>query len=114
MSATEKEKILSNLIQEFKRGTLVFTVLLNLSKPAYGYSLITELQECGVDIDQNTLYPLLRRLEKQGLLDSLWDTSEARPRKYYAISELGREVLGTLVVEWKKTHTIIEKMLPEV
>ncbi len=87
--------------------------MLNLSKPAYGYSLITELQACGVDIDQNTLYPLLRRLEKQGLLDSLWDTSEARPRKYYAISELGKEVLEILIVEWKNTQTTIEKMLPE-
>jgi PadR family transcriptional regulator, regulatory protein PadR len=111
MSETEKQIILGNLLQELNRGTLVFIVLLNASQPGYGYSLINQLQEAGVSIDQNTLYPLLRRLEKQGLLSSVWDTTEARPRKYYKISDAGREVLDELIKEWQKTNLVIEKMI---
>ncbi len=108
---SEKDKIFENLLQEFKRGTLVFTVLLNVGKPSYGYSLIKKLQDCGVNIEQNTLYPLLRRLEKQNLLTSYWDTSESRPRKYYQISETGEEILKMITTEWKKTNSIIEGMI---
>ena len=68
----DTEAILDNLIQELKRGTLVLTVLLCTAEPVYGYALVGRLQERGIDVDQNTLYPLLRRLEKQGLLASDW------------------------------------------
>lgn len=112
MESKDKASILDNLVQEFRRGTLVFTVLLNLDEPGYGYSLIAKLKESGVDIEQNTLYPLLRRLEKQGLLDSMWDTSESRPRKYYVLSTLGKEIRQELVLEWQRTQSVMEKMLP--
>jgi len=111
MLMSDKDKIFENLLQEFKRGTLVFTVLLNVGKPSYGYSLIKKLQDCGINIEQNTLYPLLRRLEKQNLLTSYWDTSESRPRKYYEISEIGKEILEMITTEWNKTNSIIEGMI---
>ncbi len=108
---SDKDKIMDNLLQEFKRGTLVLSVLLNSAEPGYGYSLVHKLQENGVDIEQNTLYPLLRRLEKQGLLESTWDTSESRPRKYYKISSLGEDVLKALKEEWKRMNDVVNKMI---
>jgi len=107
----DKEKIIENLLQELKRGTLVLSVLLNAQESCYGYSLVTKLQERGVIIEQNTLYPLLRRLEKQKLLESSWDTSETRPRKYYRISENGKEILQILKEEWIRTNKVINDMI---
>ena len=106
-----KENLIENLLQEQKRGTLVFSVLLNTSKACYGYALVQTLQESGVDIEQNTLYPLLRRLEKQELLTSSWDTSESRPRKYYTISKKGKDILKTLKSEWLKMSEVINRMI---
>jgi DNA-binding PadR family transcriptional regulator len=79
----------------------------------YGYSLIQRLAEQGMDIEEGTLYPLLRRLEKQGLLESEWEVGESRPRKYYRISPAGREVLTTLIAEWFETVDVMRKILPE-
>jgi len=90
-----------NLIQELNRGTLVLSVLLCTDERGYGYALAARLNDRGIAIEQNTLYPLLRRLEKQGLLESKWDTTEARPRRYYATSEKGRKVRDRLLEEWK-------------
>ncbi|PWA09763.1 PadR family transcriptional regulator [Pueribacillus theae] len=92
---------LDKLMQELRRGTITIGVLSQLSEPQYGYSLVTELSEKGIHVEPGTLYPLLRRLEKQGLLDSKWDTNESRPRKYYLLSETGKEVFDLLVVEWR-------------
>ena len=77
------DEIVSGLILEFRRGTLIMVVLAQLNKPMYGYSLIKELEGKGISIEGNTLYPLLRRLESQGLLKSEWETDETKPRKYY-------------------------------
>ncbi len=107
----DKEKVIENLLQELKRGTLVLSVLLNTGDSCYGYSLVHKLKESGIDIEQNTLYPLLRRLEKQELLESLWDTSESRPRKYYKISSFGEEILSTLKEEWLKMNNVINEMI---
>ncbi len=104
------ESIMQNLVQELKRGTLVLGVLLSTGEPVYGYTLVGELQSRGMDIEQNTLYPLLRRLEKQGILGSSWDTSESRPRKYYQLSPLGMEVRKRLVQEWQAVNTAIRTM----
>jgi DNA-binding PadR family transcriptional regulator len=104
------ESILDNLVQELKRGTLVLGVLLSTGEPVYGYTLVGELQARGMDIEQNTLYPLLRRLEKQGLLSSSWDTAESRPRKYYQLTTLGREVRTRLGQEWQAVNAAISKM----
>lgn len=107
------DNTIHNILQELKRGTLVMTVLLNLKDKEYGYSLINKMQEAGIQIEQNTLYPLLRRLEKQGLLSSLWDTTESRPRKYYIISEEGEKALGIILEEWNKMNASISLMLEE-
>lgn len=91
---------LDKLMQELRRGTITIGVLSQLSEPHYGYSLVTTLGNKGFHVEPGTLYPLLRRLEKQGLLESRWDTNEARPRKYYVLSETGKEVFELLVNEW--------------
>ncbi|MEN2768964.1 PadR family transcriptional regulator [Ornithinibacillus xuwenensis] len=96
----EKEHI-DKLMLELRRGTITIGVLSQLSKPQYGYSLVTLLDEKGVHVEPGTLYPLLRRLEKQGLLDSSWDTNETRPRKYYVLSQTGKNVFDQLCVEWE-------------
>jgi len=77
----------------------------------YGYSLIQRLAEQGLTIEEGTLYPLLRRLEEQGLLESEWEVAESRPRKYYRISEAGREVLDVLRAEWLETVKVMNSML---
>jgi DNA-binding PadR family transcriptional regulator len=94
-------KTTENFVSELRRGTLVLGVLSQLSEKQYGYSLKERLSEHGIVIDQGTLYPLLRRLESQGLLDSEWVLTESRPRKYYQINTKGKEILGTLIQEWQ-------------
>ncbi|MEY8351516.1 PadR family transcriptional regulator [Bacillus cereus] len=92
--------LLNSLTTELRRGTLTLAVLSQLQKPQYGYSLVQLLEQSGINIDQSTLYPLLRRLEKQELVTSSWDTSESRPRKYYVLSEYGLEIFLQLKREW--------------
>ncbi len=94
-------EIVAKLVQEMRKGTLVLCVLSQVKTPQYGYSLVQLLSDQGIAVEQNTLYPLLRRLEKQGLLESSWNVEESRPRKYYGISPLGREVYVLLHKEWK-------------
>ena len=84
------QKYLDSAITELKRGGLVLAVLNTLQEPLYGYSLIQIMDAKGYAIDQSTLYPLLRRLEQQGFLISNWSVEEARPRKYYQLSEEGK------------------------
>ena len=100
-----------NLISELRRGTLVLTVLSQLDRKQYGYSLNQSLAEQGVEIDQSTLYPLLRRLEKQGLLESEWSVEGSRPRRYYALSPMGRETLKTLKEEWFALSDALDQLL---
>ena len=100
-----------NLINELRRGTLVLTVLSQLEEMQYGYSLKQSLAEQGLDIDQGTLYPLLRRLERQGLLDSEWSLESSRPRRYYVLNEAGRETLRTLRQEWYRLTSVLERLL---
>jgi DNA-binding PadR family transcriptional regulator len=100
-----------NLINELRRGTLVLTVLSQLDERQYGYSLKRRLADRGLEIEQGTLYPLLRRLEKQGLLDSEWSLEASRPRRYYVLNETGREALETLKGEWQTLSTVLERLL---
>ena len=102
-----------SLLQELRRGILPLAVLSTLSENKYGYALINELEECGIKIDQGTLYPMLRRLEDQGLLQSSWILEGSRPRRYYQISENGKQVLSTLVKDWRELNQVIEKILAE-
>jgi DNA-binding PadR family transcriptional regulator len=101
---TENDEPISNLRLELRRGVVTLAVLRLMDTARYGYSLVQELAERGLDVEEGTLYPLLRRLEKQGLLVSEWEIGEARPRKYYRISGPGRAVLAELTAEW--THTV--------
>jgi len=94
--------LINNLIIELKRGTQILAVLSQLKTNQYGYSLLQALEEKKVNIEAGTLYPLLRRLESQGLLQSEWDTTESRPRKYYILSNDGIETYNTLIQEWRK------------
>ena len=92
---------INSLISELRRGTLVLSVLSQLNTKQYGYSLRESLAEKGFDIEQGTLYPLLRRLEEQGLLDSEWSITSSRPRRYYIINSTGKQILASLTEEWK-------------
>jgi DNA-binding PadR family transcriptional regulator len=105
---TDIQETVNGLIQELRRGTIIIAVLSQLFEPQYGYSLVTKLEEKGISIDPGTLYPLLRRLEKQELLDSNWDTNEARPRKYYIVSQSGKEAYQILYQEWKSIVSTLE------
>jgi PadR family transcriptional regulator PadR len=104
---------INGLLSELRRGTIVIGVLSQLSEPHYGYSLIPVLEEKGLAVDPGTLYPLLRRLEKQELLESKWDTNEARPRKYYLLSPFGREAYAGLCREWRKLIISMEGIINE-
>lgn len=107
------DELIRSLLVEQKRGTFVLAVLSQLHKPEYGYSLVQKLEEKGAAIEANTLYPLLRRLEKQQLLVSEWNTSESRPRKFYVLSENGKEVYRRLKSEWRALSKQLEVLLME-
>ena len=96
-----EKDLIESLLSELRRGTLILGVLSQLNEARYGYALIQCLEEKGIGIDANTLYPLLRRLEKQGLLCSEWNTEEAKPRKYYKRTVYGDTVYKILVDQWK-------------
>jgi PadR family transcriptional regulator, regulatory protein PadR len=98
---TENEELLNSLVLEMRRGAIILAVMSRLREPRYGYSLIQTLETQGLIVEPGTLYPLLRRLEKQGILESNWDTSESRPRKYYKMSRQGEEIYRLLLEEWK-------------
>ncbi len=100
-----------NAILELRRGVIVLAVLSKLGEEQYGYSLINGLKEQGFEIDQGTLYPLLRRLETQGLLNSKWRIEADRPRRYYSLSAEGRVLLPRLKNEWNSIVLIMKKML---
>ncbi|GAB1422010.1 PadR family transcriptional regulator [Anaerolineales bacterium] len=108
---TEREEQLDKLRLELRRGLVVLAVLSQMNNARYGYSLIQRLADLGLNVEEGTLYPLLRRLEKQGLLESEWEVGEARPRKYYKISVLGQEILTTLTAEWFETVDIMNQIL---
>lgn len=95
------QETIQGILSELRRGTIIIGVLSQLTEAQYGYSLVTVLEEKGIAVDPGTLYPLLRRLEKQELLSSSWDTNEARPRKYYQLTAFGHEVYEGLCREWR-------------
>jgi PadR family transcriptional regulator PadR len=109
----EKDAVVDNLIQELRRGVIVLAVLGLLQEELYGYSLLKRLAEQRLEVDQSTLYPLLRRLETQGLLESKWRLEESRPRRYYVISAEGKNALPRLRAEWQKISTMLDGILVE-
>ncbi len=113
MEPTKTDSLFDSLVQELRRGTLILSVLSQLKEAQYGYSLIVLLQEKGIDIDAGTLYPLLRRLEKQELLESSWDVESAKPRKYYKISAYGKEIYERLCRHWSEMVETMERLINE-
>ncbi|PKN91400.1 MAG: PadR family transcriptional regulator [Chloroflexi bacterium HGW-Chloroflexi-6] len=108
---TNNNTLLENTILELRRGVIVLAVLSQLSEEQYGYSLLKLLADQGLELDQGTLYPLLRRLESQGLLQSVWKLEEARPRRYYITSDAGKAILPQLKQEWSGIISMMNKML---
>jgi PadR family transcriptional regulator, regulatory protein PadR len=106
-----ENETLQNTILELRRGVILLAVLSQLGQEQYGYSLLKLLSDQGLELDQGTLYPLLRRLESQGLLQSVWRLEEARPRRYYVISDEGRKLLPALRQEWAGIVNMMQKML---
>jgi len=88
--------------QELRRGTVVLACLLALRQPDYGYALLKTLDAAGMPSDANTIYPLLRRLEERGLLESEWNTQESRPRKFYRTSSSGEALAAELLQDMNK------------
>jgi PadR family transcriptional regulator len=111
MIAMENVQSIENLLLEMRRGVIVLAVLSQCDQEQYGYSLMKSLADKGLDIDQGTLYPLLRRLETQGLLSSNWRLEDARPRRYYVISKSGKEILPRLIKEWDSMVQMMRHML---
>jgi len=103
--------VLENLRLELRRGSLVLAVLAKLRSEYHGYALVKALREGGLEIDENTLYPLLRRLESQKLLDSHWRVEDKRNKRFYRLSKEGEQVLERLLVEWRSINGSIEKLL---
>jgi PadR family transcriptional regulator PadR len=100
----------SGHIQELRRGTVVLACLVRLRTADYGYALLESLNQLGITVDANTLYPLLRRLEKQGLLVSEWNTDEARPRKFYRTSPAGDSLADVLITDWRRIDDALTRL----
>lgn len=96
---------------ELRRGVLVLAVLASLNEAHYGYSLRQQLQGAGIEIDEGTLYPLIRRLADQGLLNSEWKQANGRERRYYQLSDTGRVTLQQLTEEWAQLNSAVSPLL---
>ncbi|NES30383.1 PadR family transcriptional regulator [Micromonospora terminaliae] len=108
------DEILRTHLQELRRGTVVVASLVALRRPDYGYALLQRLTGHGFPVDANTLYPLLRRLEEQGLLTSEWNTEESRPRKFYRTSDEGERLLRRLLDDLAAVQTSLTSLIEGV
>lgn len=106
-----ENQTLENFVLELRRGALVLAVMSQLQSEQYGYSLMKTLADNALEIDQGTLYPLLRRLEAQGLLVSSWRIDDPRPRRYYALNDNGKRLFSKLKEEWEKLTNTIDNLL---
>jgi PadR family transcriptional regulator PadR len=108
---TLMDNAFENLRLELRRGCLTVAVLAQLRQEHYGYTLRKDLAERGLVIDESTLYPLLRRLESQGLLTSEWREEEKRNKRFYRLSADGEQILAQLLDEWHDLNASIDRML---
>jgi len=108
---TGSPEILENLKMELRRGCLIVAVLGQLRVEQYGYTLRKALADDGLAIDEGTLYPLLRRLETQGLLVSQWREEEKRKKRFYRLSTTGEVILRQLLEEWESINASLGKIL---
>lgn len=115
MISDDTQAAYENLALELRRGVLVLAVLSQLRAEQYGYSLKQGLDAYGLEINEGTLYPLLRRLEGQGLLESDWRVDEGtRPRRYYWLNEDGSALLRRLAAEWHELGSVMDELLEGV
>lgn len=110
----DRTQLVASLVSELRRGTLILSVLAVLRQQQYGYSLVAELEARGIAIEAGTLYPLLRRLEKQGLLDSEWTVDQNRPRRYYVLNRQGELVLAELTAEWSRLNSALATLIEPI
>lgn len=106
-------ELLENLRLELRRGCLVLAALAALRREEYGYTLRKSLADRGLEIDEGTLYPLLRRLESQGLLVSEWREHDKRNKRFYRLSDQGKEILEQLAADWRAMDTSLAQILGE-
>jgi PadR family transcriptional regulator, regulatory protein PadR len=107
-------EVFENLRLELRRGCLTLAVLTQLRTERYGYTLRKALADDGLEIDEGTLYPLLRRLESQGLLVSQWREEDKRNKRFYRLSPEGEKVLTQLMTEWQSINASLSKIMQEV
>lgn len=114
MNGPPSQSILfENLRLELRRGCLVMAVLNQLRKERYGYNLRFALADAGLEVEEGTLYPLLRRLESQGLLISEWREADKRKKRFYRLTSHGETVLKQLLDEWRRMNGSLNQILPQ-
>jgi DNA-binding PadR family transcriptional regulator len=104
---------ISNFETEMNRGFLQILVLALLEKDMYGYAMVRTIRDLEYEVEENTLYPLLRRLEKNGWVKSKWEVGEDRPRKFYGITDAGRGLRTELLGIWRKQDQILKQLTEE-
>lgn len=113
-NSTANQEVFENLRLELRRGCLTLAVLTQLRTERYGYTLRKALADEGLEIDEGTLYPLLRRLESQGLLVSQWREEDKRNKRFYRLAPTGEEILTQLLAEWRRINESLSKIFQEV
>ncbi|HZD50140.1 MAG TPA: PadR family transcriptional regulator [Silvibacterium sp.] len=111
MGSALEPGIFDSLRLELRRGCLVVAVLAQLREEHYGYTLRKALADQGLAIEESTLYPLLRRLETQGLLTSEWREEDKRNKRFYRLSDEGEAILTQLLTEWNGINDSLHKIL---
>jgi PadR family transcriptional regulator, regulatory protein PadR len=111
MVTTIHSELFETLRMELRRGSLIIAVLAQLRTEHYGYALRKALADLGMEIEESTLYPLLRRLESQGLLLSEWREEDKRNKRFYRLSENGALILKELLEEWKSMNSSLNRIV---
>jgi PadR family transcriptional regulator PadR len=111
MAAEPNSDLFDNLRLELRRGLLIVAVLAQLRREHYGYTLRKDLASLGIEIDEGTLYPLLRRLESQGLLESEWREENNRQKRFYKLSKAGRQILKQLLAELDQINASLTRII---
>ena len=111
MGTNFKSDLFNNLRLELRRGLLIVAVLAQLRREHYGYTLRKDLSALGMEIDEGTLYPLLRRLESQGLLESEWREENSRQKRFYKLSREGRAILKQLLAELEQINSSLTRII---
>lgn len=111
MADPNREELFENLRLELRRGSVVVAALALLREERYGYALRKALSDAGLDVEENTLYPLLRRLESQGLLSSEWREEDKRTKRFYRLSSDGERLLDRLRQEWQDINASLNRIL---